>query len=477
MRSLQYMRYIVQEARADPDHDPHYGDDADLGPADDDDGYDSDEAEMKELEDNLRPNPLSAVAQDAQLPDVVREAAAVEAIVEQQIQDQSQDVSMMEEDHPDVRWSGKGKYRRPVSEKQYTQLRQQRLEELRAASRAKVLRLLRERASDVSGLEREEPHIRWSGKGRRRRPVTDVDYERLRERRYRDLVKASRSSVVQAARRRNELHDYDDDEYADAYPMPGVLDEEEEKYPTDEDKEDDIETILRDKRQQQPPASPVFRVAADDDDLEAILRERRAQRGERRVPAFSVRGEEQKLDDGDPFSIVEPELDPIHVQRPRRRRDSKTDDDERDRASVRVRVDPELTAVLQSRSRRSARLPERRSKRRRSGEEDERDIRRLRVDPELTALIAQPRHSERLAQKSRVNYHESKLRSKGLTQRKVKRHRIVEPQQPVETEQMQLEPRRSNRRRRREEEVGDETRPRRSSRLAKKSRNKEEADE
>ena len=42
------------------------------------------------------------------------------------------------------------------------------------------------------GLEREEPHIRWAGKGRRRRPVTDVDYERLRERRYRDLVKASR---------------------------------------------------------------------------------------------------------------------------------------------------------------------------------------------------------------------------------------------------------------------------------------------
>ena len=64
MRSLQYMRYIVQQARADPDHDPHYGDDRDLGPADDDDGYDSDEAEMKELEDNLRPNPLSAVAQD-----------------------------------------------------------------------------------------------------------------------------------------------------------------------------------------------------------------------------------------------------------------------------------------------------------------------------------------------------------------------------------------------------------------------------
>ena len=25
---------------------------------------------------------------------------------------------MMEDDHPDVRWSGKGKYRRPVSEKQ-----------------------------------------------------------------------------------------------------------------------------------------------------------------------------------------------------------------------------------------------------------------------------------------------------------------------------------------------------------------------
>ena len=247
---------------------------------------------------------------------------------------------------------------------------------------------------------------------------------------------------MQAARRRNELHDYDGDEYADAYPMPGVLEEEEEKYPTDEDKEDDIEAILRDKRQQQPPASPVFRVAADDDDLEAILRERRAQRGERRVPAFSVRGEEQKLDDGDPFSIVEPELDPIHVQRPRRRRDSKTDDDERDRASVRVRVDPELTAVLQSRSRRSARLatlpaknykeddlrrrvraeekerevkePERRSKRRRSsGEEDVRDVRRLRVDPEMTALIEQPRRSQRLAQKSRVNYHESKFRSSG----------------------------------------------------------------
>ena len=245
-----------------------------------------------------------------------------------QLNDQAEDVSDMEVEYPDLRWTGAASKRRPVTQLDYLNLRAIKLEQLRKAERTRVLNRLRAQASNVSDLEFEHPTVAWEGKPGHRRPVKQHDLDRLRAEKLLNLQRAHRAEVVE--RRRAEV------EAQSSYPRPKRRHrhaktradverkqaQELERLRRDQRRRavdrarawmepelpeaDDIEDYLRQRRAEQPGRPPaVFTVPSKppvgnddaDDDIEAILRDRRA-RAAMQHPAFSVpASREEELDD------------------------------------------------------------------------------------------------------------------------------------------------------------------------------------
>ena len=244
---------------------------------------------------------------------IQEQAAAVSIAVIQEMKQQAEDMVL---ENPRIQRMNPGRHR----DREFNRLRQAEYTRLmQTEGRAAILARLRERARNVADMEVEYHSLQWQGAGENRRPVKDVDWERLRklkldrlQRSQRAVVRAGRAEVLNRARQRagrqnrpkrereeNEREEKNDrpvnyQRVDDAEPVESLpeLDDYVELGP-------EIAPVVS-TPVVRPPRQPVFRVPARPDysnedekleeEVERLLEERRAE-NPRTAPVFSVPGE------------------------------------------------------------------------------------------------------------------------------------------------------------------------------------------
>ena len=168
---------------------------------------------------NTRREQLEKLRHDSrQLQVQIRRQLRTEA---QLVQD-AMDVDSQASAYPQYQWTGQPGHRRPVKDKDFRHVARERLEQLRAADRARRLALLRAKADeDVAEMEVQFPNLKWVGAGSNRRPLKQKDWVHVRDAALVALREKERARII-AERRKIQALPFYEELFPEVEPEPAA---------------------------------------------------------------------------------------------------------------------------------------------------------------------------------------------------------------------------------------------------------------